>query len=133
MFGFGFSQQQTPTSVANASATPAPEQAKSQELAAPAPETTPAPSPQAEAAPTLSDPATLAIARIHSPNAAANFRAAPSLQSPVLGVLMHSDLVELSTERHVQQDGITWVPLRWRGQYGWMAQNFIGGSPNAQL
>ena len=135
MFGFGFSQQQTPTPAASAAATPTPtpEQAKSQELVAPTPEATPTPSPQATATPTLSDPATLTIARIHSPGMAANFRAAPSLQSPVLGVLMHGDLVELSTERRVQQDGIIWVPVRWRGQSGWLAQNFIGGQTNAAV
>jgi hypothetical protein len=55
----------------------------------------------------------------------ANFRAAPSLQSPVLGVLMHGDLVELSLDRRVQQDGVVWVPVRWRGQAGWLANTFI--------
>lgn len=131
MFGFGFSQQQTPTPAASAAATPSPklEQANSLELTAPTSETTPAPSPQAEAA----DPATLTIARIHSPGMAANFRAAPSLQSPVLGVLMHGDLVERLTDRPVSQDGIIWVPVRWRGQSGWLAQNFIGGQPNAAV
>ncbi len=63
---------------------------------------------------------------------AANFRAAPSLHSPVLGVLMHGDLVELSPERRVQQDGIVWVPVRWRGQTGWLASNFLGDSTHAQ-
>ena len=135
MFGFGFSQQQTPTPAASAAATPTPtaEQANSLELAAPTPESAPAPSPQTTATPALSDPATLTIARIHSPGMAANFRAAPSLQSPVLGVLMHGDLVERLTDRPVQQDGIIWVPVRWRGQSGWLAQNFIGGQPNAAV
>jgi hypothetical protein len=45
----------------------------------------------------------LLIAHIHSPGIAANFRAAPSLQSPVLGVLLHGDLVALSPDRRVQQ------------------------------
>jgi hypothetical protein len=135
MFGFGFSQQQTPTPAASTAATPTPtpEQANSLELAAPTPEPTPTPSPQATATPALSDPATLTIARIHSPSMAANFRAAPSLQSSVLGVLMHGDLVERLIDRPVQQDGIIWVPVRWRGQSGWLAQNFLGGQTNAAV
>ncbi|MBW4695874.1 MAG: SH3 domain-containing protein [Lyngbya sp. HA4199-MV5] len=79
----------------------------------------------APAAPSSSDPSTLPIAHIQSPGMVANFRAAPSLQSPVLGVLMHGDLVELSLDRRVQQDGVVWVPVRWRGQAGWLANTFI--------
>jgi hypothetical protein len=63
---------------------------------------------------------------------AANFRSAPSLHSQVLGVLLQGDLMELLPDRRVQQDGVTWVPVRWRGQSGWLASNFIGGSPNVQ-
>jgi hypothetical protein len=84
------------------------------------------------ATPALGDAATLSIARISSPGMAANFRSAPSLHSQVLGVLLQGDLMELLPDRRVQQDGVTWVPVRWRGQSGWLASNFIGGSPNVQ-
>ena len=63
---------------------------------------------------------------------AANFRAAPSLQSPVLGVLMHGDLVELSPDRRVQQDGVVWVSCAVAGSDGWLASNFLGASNHAQ-
>ncbi|MBD2038816.1 hypothetical protein H6F76_28085 [Leptolyngbya sp. FACHB-321] len=49
-----------------------------------------------------------------------------------MGVLLHGDLVELSPDRRVQQDGVTWVPVRWRSQSGWLASNFIGGQTDAQ-
>jgi hypothetical protein len=63
---------------------------------------------------------------------AANFRSAPSLHSQVIGMLMHGDLVELSPDRRVQQDGVVWVPVRWRGQTGWLASNFLGDSTHAR-
>jgi hypothetical protein len=145
MFGFGFSQQQTPaTTAAIPTATPAvspqptPSPASQQDATRPQPAAAISPlAPSAVATPLplaapSSDPGTLPIARIHSPGLAANFRAAPSLQSPVLGVLMHGDLVALSPERRVQQDGVVWVPVRWRGQTGWLASNFLGGSTHAQ-
>ena len=135
MFGFGFSQQQTsvPTA-ASPTATPAvlplptPSLASQQDATRPQPAaaaTSPlAPSAVATRLPLAgpsSDPATFPIAHIQSRGVAANFRAAPSLHSQVLGVLMHGDLVALSPERHVQQDGVMWVPVRWRGQTGWLA------------
>ncbi|PSB23474.1 SH3 domain-containing protein [Stenomitos frigidus] len=143
MFGFGFSQQQTPATTAAASPTATPSISPAlptPSLASPDATTQP---PEASAAPptaavskappaTPNDLATLPIAQIQSPGMAANFRAAPSLQSAVLGVLMHGDLVELSPERRVQQDGVVWVPVRWRGQTGWLASTFLGASNHAQ-
>ena len=142
MFGFGFSQQQTPaTTAASPTATPAvsplptPSLASQQDAITPQSETAAAPPTAAvtNAPPaTPHDLATFPIAHIQSPGMAANFRAAPSLHSQVLGVLMHGDLVALSPERRVQQDGVVWVPVRWRGQTGWLASNFLGGSTHAQ-
>jgi len=146
MFGFGFSQQQQPATTAVFSPTatpfvsplPTPSLA-SQDAITPQPETAANPPLEPLAVTTAapitapsSDPAVLPIAHIQSPGMAANFRAAPSLQSAVLGVLMHGDLVELSPERRVQQDGVVWVPVRWRGQTGWLASNFLGASTHAQ-
>ena len=143
MFGFGFSQQQTPaTTAASPTATPfvsplpTPSVASQQDATTQQPETAAAPPTapvtNAPPAPPSSDPATFPIAHIQSLGVAANFRAAPSLQSPVLGMLMHGDLVELTPDRRVQQDGVVWVPVRWRGQIGWLASNFLGGSTHAQ-
>ena len=144
MFGFGFSQQQRPATTAATSPTatpsalllPSPSVASQQEATTPQPEASATPpltvTTSVSAALPSSDPATLPIARIQSPGMAANFRAAPTLQSQVLGVLLQGDLVELTPDRRVQQDGVTWVPVRWRGQSGWLASNFIGGSPNVQ-
>jgi hypothetical protein len=142
MFGFGFSQQQqpattvaaSPAAIPSVSPLPTPSVASSDATTQP-PETAAAPPTAAVAnAPpaTPHDLAAFPIAHIQSPGMAANFRAAPSLQSPVLGVLMHGDLVELSPERRVQQDGVVWVPVRWRGQTGWLASNFLGASNHAQ-
>ncbi|CAA9375818.1 hypothetical protein AVDCRST_MAG94-4533 [uncultured Leptolyngbya sp.] len=144
MFGFGFSQQQTPATTAAISPTatpfispePSPSVASQQDATTPQPEasaTLPlAVTTSVPATSLSSDPATLPIARIQSLGVAANFRAAPSLQSQVLGVLLHSDLVELTPDRRVQQDGVVWVPVRWRGQSGWLASNFLGDSIHAQ-
>ena len=147
MFGFGFSQQQLPdtTAAVNPTATPSvsllptPSQASQPDATTPQPTTAAKPSSEPlllttatpMAAPST-DPAILLIAHIQSPGVAANFRAAPSLQSPVLGVLLHGDLVALSPDRRVQQDGVTWVPVRFRGQSGWLASNFLGESNHAQ-
>jgi len=130
MFGFGFSQQQLPATTATpaVSPLPTPSLASQQDATTPQPETAAKQPLEPLAAPVAapsSDPVTFPIAHIHSPGMAANFRAAPSLQSPVLGVLMHGDLVELPPERRVQQDGVVWVPVRWRGQPGWLASTFI--------
>ncbi len=139
MFGFGFSQQQlpattSPTAIPSVSPLPTPSLA-SPDATTQRPETAAVP-PTAAVTNTLpatpNDLATLPIAHIQSPGMAANFRAAPSLQSPVLGVLMHGDLVELPPEPRVQQDGVVWVPVRWRGQTGWLASNFLGGQTRAQ-
>jgi hypothetical protein len=46
--------------------------------------------------------------------------------------LMHGDLVALLPDRRVQQDGVVWVSVRWRGQTGWLASNFLGASTHAQ-
>jgi len=145
MFGFGFSQQQTPsTTAASPTATPAVPSLPTPSLASQK-----ATRPQSEVSATSSlepsfvaaaspvtalhsDPATLPIAHIQSPGVAANFRAAPSLQSPVLGVLIHGDLVALSPDRRVQQHGVVWVPVHFRGQSGWLASNFLGESNHAQ-
>jgi len=147
MFGFGFSQQQLPATTAAVSPTatptvsplPTPSVASQQDATTQQPETVAksplAPLPVTTAIPVAapsSDPATLLIVPIQSPGLAANFRAAPSLQSPVLGVLMHGDLVALPLDRRVQQDGVVWVSVRWRGQIGWLASNFLGGSTHAQ-
>ena len=140
MFGFGFSQQQQPATtspIAIPSVSPllTPSLASQQDATTQQPEiaATPPTAAVTNALPAmLNDLATLPIAHIQSPGVAANFRAAPSLQSPVLGVLMHGDLVELSPERRVQQDGVVWVPVRWRGQTGWLASNFLGDSTHAQ-
>jgi hypothetical protein len=147
MFGFGFSQQQLPATTAavspmatpSVSPLPTPSPASQQDATRPQSEAAAASplAPSAVATPLplagpFSDPATLSIAHIQSPGVAANFRAAPSLQSPVLGVLLHGDLVALSPERRVQQDGVVWAPVQWRGQTGWLASNFLGGSTHAQ-
>jgi hypothetical protein len=147
MFGFGFSQQQIPATTAATSPTatpfvspqPTPSLASQQGTTTQQPEASATkplePLAVTTAAPVVapsSDPATLLIAPIQSPGIAANFRAAPSLQSPVLGVLLHGDLVALSSERRVQQDSVVWVPVLWRGQKGWLASNFLGGSIHAQ-
>ena len=147
MFGFGFSQQQTPATTAAISPTatpvvsplPTPLVASQQEATTPQLEasTTRPLAPSAVATPLPlaappSDSATLLIAHIQSPGVAANFRAAPGLQSPVLGVLLHGDLVALSPDRRVQQDSVIWVPVRFRGQTGWLASNFLGDSAHAQ-
>ncbi len=121
MIGFGLVQQQNPVPASSASP-----------LATPAVETSPTPTtPPIPAAPQLNflpppDSATLPTAIIHCPGVAANFRAAPSLHSQVLGVLQDGDLVEVTTEQRVQQDGVMWVPVRFRGRIGWLASNFIG-------
>ena len=144
MFGFGFSQQQRPAPTAAVSPTatpfvspePTPSLASQQDATTQQPETSTglATAAVTKALPaTPPDLATFPIARIHSPSMAANFRSAPSLHSPVIGVLMHGDLVERLLDRPVQQDGITWVPVRWRGQSGWLAQNFLGGQTNAAV
>jgi hypothetical protein len=143
MFGFGFSQQQLPATTAAVSPTaapfvsplPTPSVASQQDATTQQPETSAAPltAPVINAPPaTPHDLATFLIAHIHSPGVAANFRAAPSLQSPVLGVLLHGDLVALSPDRRVQQDGVVWVLVRFRGQTGWLASNFLGDSAHAQ-
>ncbi len=144
MFGFGFSQQQrpattaavTPTATPFASPLPTPSLASQQDATTPQSETAVKPplavTTSVPAASLSSDLATLPIARIQSPSVAANFRAGPSLQSPVLGVLLHGDLVALSSERHVQQDSVVWVPVHFRGQSGWLASNFLGDSTHAQ-
>ncbi len=130
MFGFGFAQQQTSAPAVKAPVTPRTEQANSLHVPTLEPEAAPIPTPAA--VPQLSDVARFPIARIQSPGMAANFRAAPTLQSQVLGVLLQGDLVELTPDRGVQQDGVTWVPVRWRSQSGWLASNFIGGQTDAQ-
>ena len=142
MFGFGFSQQQrpAPTAAVSPTTTPFVSPEPTPSLASPdattqQPETSTA---LATAAvtnvlpATPPDLATFPIAPIQSSGLAANFRAGPSLQSHVLGVLMHGDLVELPPDRRVQQDGVVWVPVRWRGQTGWLASNFLGASTHAQ-
>ncbi|MBD2073426.1 SH3 domain-containing protein [Phormidium sp. FACHB-592] len=144
MFGFGFSQQQlpdttSPTVIPSVSPLPTPSLASRQDATTPQSEASVTPplvpssvaTPLPLAAPS-SDPATFPITRIQSLGVAANFRAAPGLQSQVLGVLLHSDLVELTPDRRVQQDGVVWVPVRWRGQSGWLASNFLGDSTHAQ-
>jgi Bacterial SH3 domain len=74
--------------------------------------------PRIEAAP--------ALHRIHCPpNLAANFRDAPTLHSQVIAVLVTGDPVEL-TGRRAKADGVPWTEIRHRGQYGWVASNFIG-------
>ena len=139
MAGFGFSQQQQaePTSTPSTSAA-----AQASKLDATTPQITPSPTPESQPSPTVapspkaeptSDTATLPVASIKAFNLAANFRAAPSLHSQILGVLMHGDLVQLTTDRRVSQDGVIWVPVRFRGQSGWIAQNFIGGQTNAGI
>jgi hypothetical protein len=138
MFGFGFSQQQTPATTAasptvtpSASPLPTPSLAFQQDAITQPPETTAKPpleplavTTTAPVAAPSSDSATLSIAHIQSPGMAANFRAAPSFAQSRLRRLMHGDLVALSPERRVQQDGVVWVPVRWRGQTGWLASNF---------
>jgi len=137
MFGFGFAQQQQPTP--NPSATPSVEPSPTLDVTPQQTATTPQPtaaqpseSTSAVSFDVPSDVAALPIARVHCPGRAANFRAAPSLHSQVLGVLQDGDLVELTTERRVQQDGVTWLPVRFRGQSGWLASNFIGGQTRVQ-
>jgi len=136
MFGFGFSQQQLPATTAAVSSTatpsvspePTPSLASQQDATTPQPETSAVPSTAAVANALPANPhdlATFPIARIHSPGMAANFRSAPSLHSQVLGVLLHGDLMALLPDRRVQQDGVVWVPVRWRSQTGWVASNFI--------
>jgi hypothetical protein len=135
MFGFGFSQQQqsatptapSPTATPFVSPLPTPSLASQDAITQPPEASAALPTAAVTNAPlaTLNDLATFPIAQIQSPNMAANFRAAPSLHSQVLGVLMHGDLVELTPDRRVQQDGMVWVPVRWRGQTGWLASNFI--------
>ena len=147
MFGFGFSQQQqsatptapSPTATPFVSPLPTPSLASQQDATTQQPETAAKPPLEPLAATTAapitappSDLVTFPIAHIQSPGIAANFRAAPSLHGQVLGVLMHGDLVELPPERRVQQDGVVWVPVRWRGQTGWLASNFLGASNHAQ-
>ncbi len=139
MFGFGFSQQQqpattSPTATPSVSPVPTPSPASQQDAITQQPETAAAPPTAAvtHAPSATPDLPTFLISPIQSPVLAANFRAAPSLQSAVLGVLMHGDLVELSSDRRVQQDGVVWVPVRWRGQTGWLASNFLGVSKHAQ-
>lgn len=140
MFGFGFAQQQQPTSSVSPSATAAIEPSPTpdvtpQQTAMTTPTTAAESFESTEAALSFtpqSDGVTLPIARVYCPGRAANFRAAPSLHSQVLGVLQDGDLVELTTEQRVQQDGVTWLPVRFRGQIGWLASNFIGGQTYAQ-
>ncbi len=141
MFGFGFAQQQTPaTTTASPTATPSvsplptPSLASQQDATTQPPETaaTPPTAAVTQVPPaTPHDLATFPITHIQSPGMAANFRAAPSLHSQVLGVLMHGDLVELLPDRRVQQDGVVWVPVQWRGQTGWLASNFLGDATHA--
>ncbi len=140
MFGFGVSQQQKPAeSAPSPSATP---ETQPSPLFSPAPVQATTPSATPEIAPTpiqsvpqsnpLIDAAQLPTATIRAIGVAANFRTAPSLHSQILGVLMNGDLVQLTTDRRVSQDGVVWVPVRYRGANGWVAQSFIGGSSNAQ-
>ncbi|PSB33926.1 SH3 domain-containing protein [Stenomitos frigidus] len=138
MFGFGFAQQQQPTPkpAATASMEPSPTpDATPQQTAMTVQTTATEPFESTEAALSFTpqrDGATLPIARVHCPGRAANFRAAPSLHSQINGILQNGDLVELTTERRVLQDGVIWVPVRFRGQAGWLANNFIGGQTHAQ-
>lgn len=144
MFGFGFSQQQkvaesapTPSATPEMQPSPVASAAKA-DTQPPAPTPSATPSTGSEIAPTpqldpLIDAATLPTASIRATNVAVNFRAAPSLHSQVLGVLMSGDLVQLTTDRCVSQDGVIWVPVRFRDQSGWVASNFIGGQTSARL
>lgn len=134
MFGFGFSQQQTP-SAAKALPTASPSAAASPETSdlspeATAPNAVATPASQPTTATTQTDSQPMAIARIHAPGLAANFRNAPSLHSQPISVLRDGDLVELQPESRVMQDGVTWVPVQFRGQLGWVASNFLGGRAN---
>ncbi len=129
MVGFGLVQQQQPVPTPSVSAFSTPSVETSPTTTIP-PTTAAQPLEPTPAAPQLevllpTDSATLSTARIYSPGIAVNFRAAPSLHSQVIGVLMHGDLVELTAEQRVQQDGVTWMPVRYRGQFGWFASNFL--------
>ncbi|XGV99621.1 MAG: hypothetical protein ACAF41_11865 [Leptolyngbya sp. BL-A-14] len=137
MFGFGFSQQQRSPEPAQA-LTPSPI-ASAANLDALLPTPTPSATPETQQFPVIEpspiaqqpiDSATLPVAKIKAFNMAANLRTAPSLYSRIEGVLFFDDLVELRPDRRVQQDGVVWVPVRYRGVNGWVAQNFIGGSLN---
>lgn len=138
MFGFGFSQQQkaaepTPAPSPTSEIQPSPA-ASAIQMEAPAsqptPEPTLTPTQPVTQSDRLIDAANLPTATIQAIGVAANFRNAPSLHSQIIGVLMNGDLVQLTTDRRVSQDGVIWVPVRFRGQSGWIAQNFIGGSSN---
>jgi hypothetical protein len=127
MLGFGFARQQAPApQPSTLSPTPSalPQQAIS-------PQPTPSPEavtpyqvqPQTQ---TQSEPAAVVpIARINSPNGAPNLRAAPGLNSQLLDSLQHGDLVESLSDRPVQQDGVVWAKVRFRGNIGWVANNFV--------
>ncbi len=138
MFGFGLVQQQqavpTPSATASVAASPTTDATPQQTAITPqAPATQPIASTTAALSFTPQrDEAALPIARICCPGRAANFRAAPSLHSQVLGVLQDGDLVEVTTDQRVLQDGVTWVPVRFRGRIGWLASNFVGGQTDVR-
>jgi hypothetical protein len=127
MLGYGFARQQAPdpqpsTPIPTPSALP--QQAIS-------PQPTPSPEavtpyqaqPQAQTQP---EPAAVVpIARINSPDGAPNLRTAPGLNSQLLDSLQHGDLVERLSDRPVQQDGVVWAKVRFRGNIGWVASNFV--------
>lgn len=142
MLGFGLSQQQTPPTAATPSpppsTTPAPAESPSSIPG-------PAPSPEATAQPqtterlvpaaasvALPDQPALAVVAVRCPGVIANFRSAPSLHSLVQDVMPDGALIE-TTNRRVAQDGVIWQEVRYRGQMGWVASNFVGGQTNANL
>jgi len=143
MLGFGFSQQQPkpdpspsptafPSAAASPEASPSLSPIASNAAANPVASQPQAVSPQQPAVMPQADTdaSPQAIARIHAPGKAANFRTAPSLHSQVQGILRDGDLVELQPESRVLQDGVTWVPVTFRGRSGWVAANFVGGNTN---
>ena len=93
---------------------------------------TPAPSPtnQPTQPPQAPGPdiARYQISQVNCPGCAANFRSGPSMSSPVIGSITTGDLVQL-TGRVVNQEGVAWAEVAYRGQIGWIASQFIYGGP----
>ncbi|MFM7448540.1 MAG: SH3 domain-containing protein [Leptolyngbyaceae cyanobacterium] len=93
----------------------------------------PTPSPTTTAQPSqptqpMQDVTRYQVAQVNCPGCAANFRSGPSINSPIVGSVTTGDLVQL-TGRVVNQDGVVWVEVGYRGQFGWIASQFINGGP----
>jgi hypothetical protein len=119
-------EQPVPSPTPTAPASPQqPAQGSQQALLNP----TPAPTPTNQPTQALAqDIARYPVAQVNCPGCAANFRSGPSMTSQIVGSITTGDLVQL-TGRVVNQDGVAWTEVGYRGQIGWIASQFLQGGP----